>query len=121
MSRSGWTHLGLKFYFLEAWNVGMDTNQGFLGVPLPQTLHGWMRVWSGRVPAQAHGGGVMEHNGMYYWYGEDKNGETFKPWSIMCALLEHFGCFISPNLSQSPCARVSSLPPRACSLSSTLL
>ena len=42
---------------------------------------------SGRVPMQAHGGGVMEHNGMYYWYGEDKNGETFKPWSIMCVLL----------------------------------
>lgn len=36
---------------------------------------------------QAHGGGVMEHNGMYYWYGEDKNGETLKPWSIMCVLL----------------------------------
>ena len=32
-----------------------------------------------RVPVQAHGGGVMEHNGVYYWYGEDKNGETFKP------------------------------------------
>ena len=41
---------------------------------------------------QAHGGGVMEHSGMYYWYGEDKNGETFKPWSIMCVPLEPFGC-----------------------------
>ena len=49
----------------------------------------------------------MEHNGMYYWYGEDKNGETFKAWSIMCALLEHFG-YISPNLSQRPCASVKS-------------
>ena len=36
---------------------------------------------------QAHGGGVMEWNGKYYWYGEDKSGETYRHWSLMCAPL----------------------------------
>lgn len=27
-------------------------------------------------PIQAHGGGVLYHNGTYYWYGENKNGQT---------------------------------------------
>ena len=25
---------------------------------------------------QAHGGMILEHEGMYYWYGENKNGPT---------------------------------------------
>ena len=33
--------------------------------------------------AQAHGRGVLEHEGRYYWYGEDKNGETFKPFRVL--------------------------------------
>ncbi len=35
-------------------------------------------VWGdtdGRV-IQAHGGGVLYHDGVYYWYGENKNGMT---------------------------------------------
>ena len=46
---------------------------------------------------------------MYYWYGEDKNGETFKPWSIMCALLEHFGCLNqSQPVTTAMCTSVTS-------------
>lgn len=35
-------------------------------------------VWTdvnGR-PIQAHGGGILYHNGVYYWYGENKDGPT---------------------------------------------
>jgi hypothetical protein len=28
-------------------------------------------------PIDAHGGGVMRHEGVYYWYGEHKNGKTY--------------------------------------------
>lgn len=31
---------------------------------------------SGGSPIQAHGGGVLYHEGYYYWYGEDKDGPT---------------------------------------------
>ena len=27
-------------------------------------------------PIQAHGGGVIHHEGTYYWYGENKDGAT---------------------------------------------
>ncbi|MBD3346487.1 MAG: family 43 glycosylhydrolase [Chitinivibrionales bacterium] len=27
---------------------------------------------------QAHGGGILYHNGIYYWYGENKNGKTIE-------------------------------------------
>lgn len=36
------------------------------------------KVWSDTDgnPIQAHGGGVLYANGMYYWYGENKDAET---------------------------------------------
>ena len=27
----------------------------------------------------AHGGGILFHNGTYYWYGEFKEGRTWSP------------------------------------------
>ncbi|MFO1501530.1 MAG: glycoside hydrolase family 43 protein [Verrucomicrobiota bacterium] len=30
-------------------------------------------------PINAHGGGMMYHNGVYYWYGENKEGRTWLP------------------------------------------
>ena len=31
---------------------------------------------------QAHGGGVMYHDGIYYWYGENKAGATYTAYSL---------------------------------------
>jgi len=30
-------------------------------------------------PINAHGGGILLHQGIYYWYGESKQGRTFLP------------------------------------------
>src|SRR5882724_2706547 len=30
-------------------------------------------------PINAHGGGVLFHDGVYYWYGEFKTGTTYLP------------------------------------------
>jgi beta-galactosidase len=30
-------------------------------------------------PINAHGGGLLFHNGVYYWYGEIKEGKTYTP------------------------------------------
>src|ERR1700682_2316421 len=30
-------------------------------------------------PINAHGGGVLFHQGVYYWYGESKSGRTYLP------------------------------------------
>ena len=30
-------------------------------------------------PINAHGGGLLYHEGTYYWYGEYKKGETILP------------------------------------------
>ena len=35
-------------------------------------------------PINAHGGGLLYHNGTYYWYGEYKKGKTVLP---ECCLL----------------------------------
>lgn len=29
-------------------------------------------------PIQAHGGGILHHDGVYYWYGENKDGPTLE-------------------------------------------
>lgn len=44
--------------------------------PAPRTRIHPGEVWGdtdGRV-IQAHGGGILRHNGTYYWYGENKDG-----------------------------------------------
>lgn len=38
-------------------------------------------VWkdSAGSPINAHGGGMLYHEGVYYWYGENKEGRTWQP------------------------------------------
>ena len=35
---------------------------------------------------QAHGGGVIYHEGVYYWYGENKAGSTYTAYSLGCVI-----------------------------------
>jgi hypothetical protein len=36
------------------------------------------KIWrdTDGVPIQAHGGGVLNHDSVYYWFGENKDGIT---------------------------------------------
>ena len=54
-------------------------------------------------PINAHGGGVLLHDGVYYWYGECKRGKTFlpdcnKPWGGTRVDLVGVSCYSSTNL-----------------------
>ena len=40
-------------------------------------VHGLKHQW----PGQAHGGGVIFHKGLYYWFGEHKGGATYVKYS----------------------------------------
>lgn len=31
---------------------------------------------------QAHGGGILFHEGVFYWYGENKDGPTYTAFSL---------------------------------------
>ena len=44
------------------------------------------QVWSDHngKPIQAHGGGILYHGGVYYWYGEDKSGPTLTGEEVGC-------------------------------------
>src|ERR1035437_484115 len=46
---------------------------------VPQFVPG--AVWNDMngAPIDAHGGGILFHNGVYYWYGEIKQGKTWTP------------------------------------------
>ena len=62
-------------------------------------------VWNdtdGR-PINAHGGGLLFHNGVYYWYGELKEGRTYLPkvnqvWGGTRVLAGGVSCYSSRNL-----------------------
>jgi len=59
-------------------------------------------VWkdeAGKV-LQAHGGGVIKHNGRWYWYGEDKNADTSPPGKTMLEWIPVIGmhCYSSADL-----------------------
>lgn len=54
-------------------------------------------------PINAHGGGVLYHEGVYYWYGEAKSGRTFLPdcnksWGGTRVDVTGVSCYSSTNL-----------------------
>lgn len=54
-------------------------------------------------PINAHGGGVLYHEGVYYWYGELKEGRTYLPgvnkhWGGTRVLAGGVSCYSSTNL-----------------------
>src|SRR5262245_26557960 len=54
-------------------------------------------------PINAHGGGILFHEGVYYWYGEAKNGRTFLPecnksWGGTRVDVTGVSCYSSTNL-----------------------
>jgi hypothetical protein len=56
-------------------------------------------------PVNAHGGGVLFHEGVYYWYGEFKSGKTYLPdcnksWGGTRVDTTGVSCYSSTNLHQ---------------------
>jgi beta-galactosidase len=54
-------------------------------------------------PINAHGGGLLFHEGVYYWYGEFKEGQTYvieanKSWGGTRVLAGGVSCYSSTNL-----------------------
>lgn len=53
-------------------------------------------------PINAHGGGLLYHNGTYYWYGEYKKGKTVLPewatWECYRTDVTGVGCYSSKDL-----------------------
>src|SRR6516162_3327269 len=54
-------------------------------------------------PINAHGGGILFHNGVYYWYGEAKSGHTVLPdcnksWGGTRVDITGVSCYSSTNL-----------------------
>lgn len=55
-------------------------------------------------PINAHGGGLLFHDGVYYWYGEFKEGRTWAPeanksWGGTRVVALGVSCYSSTNLS----------------------
>ncbi len=62
------------------------------------------KIWNdteGR-PINAHGGGILYHNGIYYWYGEYKEGKTVllpgQNWECYRTDITGVSCYSSKNL-----------------------
>jgi hypothetical protein len=54
-------------------------------------------------PINAHGGGILSYEGVYYWYGEAKTGRTFLPdcnksWGGTRVDVTGVSCYASTNL-----------------------
>lgn len=53
-------------------------------------------------PINAHGGGILYHDSLYYWYGEYKTGDTYLPegatWECYRTDVAGVGCYSSPDL-----------------------
>ncbi len=54
-------------------------------------------------PINAHGGGILYHDGIYYWFGEIKNGKTWRvpyitSWECYRTDAGGVSCYLSKNL-----------------------
>ena len=79
--QGGWDY---PRHFLMTWTVPL-TQAGanpdrleFEITPLPTAFHPG-EVWldTDGKPIQAHGGGMLYDNGIYYWFGENKDGDNY--------------------------------------------
>ena len=63
------------------------------------------KVWldTAGEPINAHGGGILFHDGKYYWYGEYKKGATVLPewatWECYRTDVTGVSCYSSPDLA----------------------
>lgn len=70
---------------------------------LPEFAPGEVWLDTGGHPINAHGGGVLFHEGSYYWYGEFKAGITYLPdcnksWGGTRVDVAGVSCYSSTNL-----------------------
>lgn len=78
-----------------------------LGVKAAAGVFAPGEIWSdtGGQPINAHGGGVLFHEGKYYWYGEFKSGVTVLPdcnqhWGGTRVDVTGVSCYSSTNLTE---------------------
>ncbi len=82
---------------------GLAPCTGFANEPRANIRPG--QIWndlSGK-PINAHGGGILFHDGVYYWYGEFKEGRTYlsqvnKTWGGTRVIAGGVSCYSSTNL-----------------------
>lgn len=74
----------------------------FMGVVAKDIVNGEVWLDTSGNPINAHGGGILYHNGMYYWYGEYKKGETVLPdwatWECYRTDVTGVSCYSSPDM-----------------------
>jgi hypothetical protein len=71
--------------------------------PVPEFVPGETWMDSDGKPINAHGGGILYYQGVYYWYGEFKTGKTFLPdcnksWGGTRVDTVGVSCYSSTNL-----------------------
>jgi hypothetical protein len=71
--------------------------------PAPGFTPGEIWLDTAGEPINAHGGGILYHQGVYYWYGELKEGRTYLPkvnqkWGGTRVLAGGVSCYSSTNL-----------------------
>jgi hypothetical protein len=69
---------------------------------IPPMPNGMVWTDSEGKPINAHGGGMLLHNGIYYWFGEIKKGNTWlvpnQPWEDYRVPAGGISCYSSTNL-----------------------
>ena len=72
------------------------------GVEARDIVRGELWLDTSGNPINAHGGGILYHDGKYYWYGEYKTGKTVLPdwatWECYRTDVTGISCYSSPNM-----------------------
>lgn len=92
----------IHYFFVTLVSLWPGANNAFATRQSAKQING--ATWSdtkGR-PINAHGGGILFHKGVYYWYGEIKDGKTWRVqgqnWECYRTNAGGVSCYTSKNL-----------------------
>lgn len=98
-----WIKPQIQLFLVTMCGVALASAQPTGNVSAANFLPG--EVWRDTAgqPINAHGGGVLFHAGVYYWYGEIKEGRTYLPnvnkkWGGTRVIAGGVSCYSSTNL-----------------------
>ena len=96
-------HMRNNVLTISAW-LALAISPAIIGRAANEFVPGIVWKDTGGNPINAHGGGMLMHDGVYYWYGEFKTGRTYLPdcnksWGGTRVDLTGISCYSSTNLT----------------------
>ncbi len=92
----------IQYFFVTLVSLWLGVDNAFATKPSAIRRNGELWLDTKGRPINAHGGGILFYKGIYYWYGEIKDGKTWRvkgqKWECYRTNAGGVSCYSSKNL-----------------------